>query len=180
MISNFLQNLFGGLASNAGTAGKWAGIAQGVESIASVVSGISSMRASNAEAQAIQQQSIIQQHEAALASFQKRREILRAQATQASLYGSSGVTMEGTPMVLLEETQNLGQQELNMMASQSKAYQNLYTAKSKQYKSSGRNALFGSFLGGALGGVSTYATGLRMGLYGSKVKAPTLPIAPTP
>lgn len=147
---------------------KWIAAAQGASSLMSVFSGLSGMRATASEAELEQAQGALLAQEAQYDAIQKARDVKRFREAQASGYNASGVTLEGTPLLVLEETRRLGQEEVDAILRRGTAAQYLYNKKATQTKRSGRMALLGSFAGAATGGLNTYLVGRQYGLFGNK------------
>lgn len=108
---------------------------------------------------------------------QKKREILAFRDSQAQKFNNAGVLLEGSPLVVLEETLTQGQEELSAIANQGRARANLSISEAGSLRRQGRNALIGGFSGAASGAFNTLLQGQRFGLFGktSPNKTPASP-----
>jgi hypothetical protein len=94
-----------------------------------------------AKAQEMQAQAALE--DAQNAATQKATEVRQAHAHQAVAYASSGVTLEGSPLLVLNETLRLGQQEVDALMKRGTAQANLYNQAAFQTRNEGRAALLG-------------------------------------
>ncbi len=76
---------------------------------------------------------------------------MQAAATQTEQYAGSGVTLEGSPLLVLDQTRNLGQQEINQIYKNGQAQLAWGYQDAAQTRNRGRQALFGSFGTGGIG-----------------------------
>lgn len=89
----------------------------------------------------------------------------RVQARQRLLYGASGITAEGSPLLLLEDTALQIQQDKQMAiynaGRRGQFYEygaGLSLMRGRQSKTAGKIGAFGSLLGGVGQSAATYAT----------------------
>ena len=150
-----------------GNLGKWYALSQGVTALATLAGGGLSMSAARAEAELQERQASIAMDEARRDATQKAREVSRFQAKQAQSYASSGVTLEGTPIDMLEQTRREGQEEVDAIFKRGEAQKELLYMKAKILRRSGRNAMLGSVLGAGAKGIDGYILGRRLGMYGN-------------
>jgi hypothetical protein len=68
-------------------------------------------------------------------------------ATQAQAFLKSGVTLEGSPLDILDETARVASENLSAMRSRAQAEQNQANAQAGQLRSQGRAALIGGIAG---------------------------------
>lgn len=94
-----------------------------------------------AKAQELQAQAALE--DAQNAATQKAGDVRRAHGRQAIAYASSGVTLEGSPLLVLNETLRLGQQEVDALMKRGTAQANLYNQAAFQTRNEGRAALLG-------------------------------------
>jgi hypothetical protein len=150
----------------------------------SVASGISQSRAYGQQAGYIKAQSAIAKEEATLAMIQKQREINQYQAEQKMAYLKSGVTLEGSPLIMLAETRRLGQEELDAMARRATAIDALYSVQASQARQSGRAALVGGIASGLMYGANNFLQAKGSGVYRptstTSAAAPTIFQTPQP
>jgi hypothetical protein len=91
---------------------KWFAAASAVQALSQVGQGFAGMQSANAEAGALEQQANLTMQQAQYDAQQKRRSVLQEAADQSEQYANSGVTLEGTPSRILEDTRRQGQQEV--------------------------------------------------------------------
>lgn len=68
----------------------------------------------------------------ALDQDRKRREISRLKSKQRVAYAKSGVKMDGTPTAVLEDTEDQGQMDIDLIKAQGEAKSGYYEAKADQ------------------------------------------------
>jgi len=130
---------------------------------ASVAGGIAS---GQAQKKAASQSADMQEQQAALALEEAqtnagivandRRDLLRRQALA---YTKSGVALEGSPLLVLENTRSKSQQEVDAIVKSGAAQYKLGMANAATTRSAGRAALTSSYIAGA-GQVASTATSL--------------------
>lgn len=148
---------------------------QGVSTLAQIGQGMATSKAANKEAKAMRQeadyalqearaQAQLAFDEAAYAAEAKAREVRKFRAEQSGVFRKSGVTLEGSPLLVLEETRRLGAMEVDFMMKRGKAQADFLVKratnqasvayqKAANLQNQGRSAL----LGGIIGGVSDLA-----------------------
>lgn len=139
-----------------------------VQALAGLAGGFSTMNQVNTEVDAQNLQADVVLQESQRDAAQKAREVTTFQSRQAHQYRSSGVILQGTPLLMLEQTRSLGQQEVDALISRGKAQSDLLKSRAKILKNQGRASMFGSVLGAVGTGLNTYLTGRRFGLYGAQ------------
>jgi hypothetical protein len=97
----------------------------------------------NNEAIAQVQQAGIAMQQAGLTAYQTAFTAGQAISSEASQYTGAGVTLQGSPMLVLEQTRQQGLQEVNMIQAQGLAQANLGTEQAFQTINSGRSTLLG-------------------------------------
>lgn len=163
--------------------GKFFAAAQALTSIAQVFGGFSARSSANNEAEALRMeadqlvaesnaQAQIAIEESRLEAAQKAREATKFRQKQAAMYLKSGVTLEGTPALVLEETRRLAQQEVDAITKRGQAqadYIKLQGETSKvmlkraaALERSGRNSLLGSVLGAGADSLASYVMWKRI------------------
>lgn len=153
---------------------------QAVSAIAEVGSGISAMRAANQEADALNTQAALTQAETKRDAAQKRREILSFKESQAMKFNNSGVLLDGSPLLVLQETIDLGNEEIKAITERGNAQSNLFRMRASQMRNRGRSALTGGFAGAAQGTFNTLLQGRQFGLFGNKKASAFTPQKATP
>ncbi len=118
--------LIGGLSSTAGFAASALGIG------GSLFKGFSEQKRAKKQAKLARRQ-------AALNAQVSLRNTQRLAGQQRANFAAAGLKIEGSPALLIEETENLGAEEVNNI---------LYAGnqKAKAYKRAGRNSAIGGFL----------------------------------
>lgn len=98
----------------------------------------------------------------------KRRalEVRKFAANQKLAFLKNGVTLEGSPLLALDETYALGQEEVNAITKSGQAQASAYWREAQIGKRQGRAAMIGGFTGAAQTAVSAYGTGSEGGLFG--------------
>lgn len=148
--------------------GKWYAIA-GVASILSdLVGGFSQMSAGRDQQALYEEQAQLIEEEGARDNAQLAREAEHFQARQAHQYLNSGVILQGSPLLILDETRKLATEELNARDKQTKARAKMARMQGAASRKSGRNSMFGNLLGALGTGATTYLTAKRLGLFGNQ------------
>ncbi len=120
------SNLFSGISGYKGgrTA---ANIPIGIGPTFSRISGAAAMAEARAQSELQLKQANIAYEEGLRAEALRRAEIESFKEGQAASFASGGITLAGSPLGVLEETQQLGDQELRAMRSATEARSNLIT-----------------------------------------------------
>ncbi len=146
-------------------------IMMGINAVSEIYKGVQARNAANEEASMLEQQGNIQlqesRTEAGLISAEAQRrakEIRKFAARQKLQYLKNGVTLEGSPLHVLDETFEEGQKEVNLVRQkaqfrllQGNSLYTLQNQKAQQQRNQGRAAFIGGFLNAASGTASTYA-----------------------
>lgn len=143
---------------------------QAASSLADVVGGFAAQSAARQEASALDQQAALTEQETARDVEKRKREVLAFRDAQASKFNNSGVLLEGSPLLVLQETIDLGNEELTAMMQRGNARANLLRSQAGMARTQGRNALIGGFTGAASGALNTLVQGRRFGLFGNNSK----------
>lgn len=169
-------------SQQSGSLGKWYGLSMGVSALSQLAGGFSQMQAAGQESRLMQAQADLAYSEARRDAAQKAREVTSFQQRQAHRYASSGITLQGTPIEVMEQTRRLGQEEVDAMLKRGEAERSLMMAKARRTRTAGRNAFFGSATSALLGGVNSYITGRRYGVFGTTTQGtynvPDMPVGP--
>lgn len=147
----------------------------GVQAISQIGGGVSANSAAKREASLLDEQAYIYEQDAHNAAIQKAREVTRFQQRQGKQYIDSGVTIgtqgyKSTPVLMLEETRRLGQQEVDALYKRGEELKRLTLAKAGIMRNQGRSAMWGGLLGAAGTAAQGYLMGKRLGVYGDTTK----------
>jgi hypothetical protein len=138
-----------------------AGIATMVGSLASTAGGMFSGAqggsAYKREAKAIEEQSRLAFEDQYRLSVQRAREVRQFASQQEMTYAKSGVTLEGSPLLVIEETRRLGQEEIDATYNRGRAVYRLGMQQASQVRNQGRGMMLAGLSRGLL---SMGATGL--------------------
>lgn len=131
---------------------------------ASIAGGISANRAANREASALEEQGRIAREEANREAQLHAADVRRFQRTQAVAFTKNGVTLAGSPLLVLDDTVARGQEEVDSIVRSGDAQGRLYNQNASQARSKGRSALLGGIV----------SAGTSVALAGMKIpKAPS-------
>ena len=150
--------------------GKWYALSQGLSALTQLAGGFSNFGATQEEARYQEQQAQLAEQEALRDARIRANEVRSFQNRQALQYASSGITLEGSPLLVLESTRRKGQEEVDAMVSRGKAQAELMRIRAQMTRRQGRNAFFGSALGAAGTGLESYIMGTRLGMFGGSGK----------
>lgn len=98
----------------------------------------------------------------------KRRalEVRKFAANQKLAFLKNGVTLEGSPLLALDETYALGQEEVNAISKSGQAQASAYWREAQIAKKQGRAAMIGGIAGAGQTALSAAGTGSQGGLFG--------------
>ncbi len=125
-----------------------------ISTVASVFKGFAAKRAADREAEALQDQASLQREETGREAARVKDERRKFLAKQSLAFVKGGVTLEGSPLLVLEETQTESEKEVQALKTRGAAQFALGTQKAGRAKSIGRSKLIGGF-GEAFGTAST-------------------------
>lgn len=132
-----------------GAAGGKLGMAlSAAQGLASIAGGFMGQSSYNKEAEMLRQQGDLALAEARRTAEQKAREVTEFQAAQGHRYVTSGVTMEGSPALVLERTRKLGQEEVDALIRQGEAQKRLAYMQADITRSKGRASMFAGVVKG--------------------------------
>jgi hypothetical protein len=159
---------------------KWFAAASAVQALSQVGQGFAGMQSANAEAGALEQQANITMQQAQYDAQQKRRSVLQEAADQSEQYANSGVTLEGTPSRILEDTRRQGQQEVNQIQKRGQYSAQLLRTQALRQKQAGRLSLFGGIANASMGALDNYIKGAgTFGKLNNTVVGKATPLPPT-
>lgn len=144
---------------------------QGLSGIMEIFSGFSASRAASTEAELYNKQAQVAENEARRDAAQKKREGYLFREAQAMKFNSSGVTLEGSPLTVLQETERLNREEVDAIMASGRSTADLLRMRGRITQNQGRSSLIGSFAGAALGGLNTFILGKQIGLFGGSGKS---------
>ena len=135
---------------------------------ASIYKGIQANAAYSEQGTMLMQQAMIAKRENDLLIQQKQREIDKTAARQVMAMSKNGlVTSAGSPLEVLYETAELGEQEISALKLQGQAQVYKYTTDANTAYNNGRTALIGGISNAATTVLSTYVGGAANGLWSS-------------
>lgn len=138
------------------------------ESVGSMVSGFSQLSASRQEAAQYDRQAKLREAEGLRDAEQRAEEVASFQARQGRQYLASGVTLEGTPALVMERTRQKGQEEVRAMQEQANAEAALMRLRGLQARKGGRDAMFGSLINSVSPHLNAYFAMQRYGILGDR------------
>lgn len=99
---------------------------------------------------------------------EKRKETQRLLGRQRALYGKAGVTLEGSPLLMMEETASEGEIDALMIEREGKLRSQHYRSEAALSKQKGRAAARAGYWGA--GTTLLTGAGSAMSAYGSRAK----------
>lgn len=137
-----------------------------------VVAGGGKVLGGMAERDALKKRAGMQEDQARLATAEaaaqaKRRasDVRRFAANQKVAFLKNGVTLEGSPLIALEDTYTMGQEEVDSIVNRGNAQSNLYWQEAKLSKKQGRAAMISGITGAASSALDSYGTGKKGGMF---------------
>ncbi len=110
-----------------------------------VFQGIAQKKAGNEEARDIRRQAALQQEETLREADRVKTERRKFLAKQGLSYVKSGVSLEGSPLLILEETKIESEKEVAALKSQAHSQFRFGVDKGERAKKAGRQRMFGAF-----------------------------------
>ncbi len=141
--------------------------AQNVSSFADTLGAFGSLFSGFGQSSALLQQAGIATEEAEATRRRRKREIAQFAAQQESRFLSSGVTLAGTPLLVLEETRRLGAEELDAITRRGEALSSLFGTQASQARSRGFAGFGGGLFSATAGQARTRTAGQQIGLFGT-------------
>lgn len=133
---------------------------------ASIAGGMAADKAAKKEANLLNDQGDLAQTEANKEAARRADEVRVFQKRQKLAFLKNGVTLEGSPLLILDETLRKGQEEVDAVSNRGAAQADYYRRSAEITKSKGRAALIGGFGGAASTAVSAYGIGKGAGMFG--------------
>jgi hypothetical protein len=129
----------------------------GLGAVASVYGGISGMMASNQEAALQREQGDLVLQEAKTNAKNEAWNQTNTVQTQRLAFLANGISLEGSPAIVLAKSKEYGQSQVDAILAQGAARKNLAYGEADITENKGRTALIGSFI---TAGVKGYESGL--------------------
>lgn len=125
-----------------------------LSAVSSIAGGMQKQQAANREAQALENQATLTEQEAQVEAQIHATRVRKFAANQKSAFLKNGVTLEGSPLAVLDETYKFGQEEVDSIVRSGAAKAQLYRDKAEISRNEGRASL----LGGIGSGVGSLAS----------------------
>lgn len=132
---------------------------------ASIMGGISARSSANREAKALNEQAALAQNEATAEAQRRATEVRQFQRRQKLAFLKNGVTLEGSPLLILDETLTAGQEEVDAIMRRGTAQAKYYRESAAITKNKGRAALIGGIGGAASSFIGGYGIGKSAGMF---------------
>jgi hypothetical protein len=133
-------------------------IAAGTVAGLQIYSGVQANKMAKKQASLIEQQGALQKEEALQEAAMIRDEGKRFRQEQLMQYVSSGVEIQGTPLVVMAETAKMADVQAKAVEKRGYAMADLANANAKITRSQGKAEMIASFGKAVSSGVSTYAS----------------------
>jgi len=143
-----------------------------MSSMGQMYSGAQAMKAASAEASLQRQQAVLASQEANREAARKEEDANKLRKKQKMIFLKSGVGIEGSPLLILEETEREARTEADAIRNSGLAKANLGLKKAQQTFRTGRAALIGSTLKSISTIGSMYAAGKSQGMFGNTTGTP--------
>ncbi len=149
-----------------------------VSAVGSIMGGISAQRAAEDEADALAEQAALQRQEALEEAERLDKEHTRFLARQSLMFIKGGVTLAGSPLLVLEETREERDKRVQAQIDRANALYRSGMSASQRASRQGRDALIGGILGAATSTATMYMAGSSAGMFGAQQTAPAAPSSP--
>jgi hypothetical protein len=137
----------------------------GVQAVGSIYGGVSAEQAANQEASLQQQQGNIALQESQVNANNEAFNQTQAVQNQRLAFLANGVSLEGSPSLVLAQSKAYGQTQVNSILNQGAAQYNLAQEEAQITKNQGRAALISGILGAGSAAVKGYSSGTQAGLF---------------
>lgn len=138
--------------------------AAGLGAAGQVYGGYRANMAAKREAGLMEDQARVAQAEADAEAQRRAAEIRKFSKKQALAFMKNGVSLDGSPLLTIDETITEGQKEVDAIARRGDAQANLYNRRAAITKDEGRAAFVSGILGGGGSFASSYASGKNAGI----------------
>ena len=120
-----------------------------ISATSKIVKGIQENKAAKAEALLIEEQGALQQQEAVTEAQRQATESRKFRKKQKVAFLKNGITLAGSPLLVIEETRRESQEEVNATVRRGNAQASLAFQQAAMTRNSGRAALLGGIFGAA-------------------------------
>ena len=128
-------------------------------------SGFSGSTAAGSEADSIEAQAELERSEILEEARRQKVQNRKFLARQSVMFVKGGVSLEGSPMLVLEETAEESEKQFAAGKRQAEARFKFGMGKAERVRAQGRGKLLGGILGGAGSGVSMFLKGKQAGMF---------------
>ena len=139
---------------------QFAAVAMVISAATSVASGMMKNQEAKREARSLENQARLTEQEAEAEARIHEIRVRKFAANQKAAFLKNGVTLDGSPLMVLEETARIGGEEAGAIRRSGAARAQLFRENATQAKNAGRAALIGG-LGDAAGTFGTYTMGAK-------------------
>lgn len=136
----------------------------------SIAGGYAASKAAKKEANMLNDQAATAEEQAQLEARRRAEDVRKFEKRQKLAFLKNGVTLEGSPLLVLEETLRLGQEEVDSIIRAGASQGRLLREKAGITKRQGRAAMIGGIGNAATSVIGTYAIGSQAGLWGKAGK----------
>ncbi len=175
---SFLTNASGttsGSSSSSGLAPIMLGLAA-IQGASQIFGGASTASSASKEAALTRQEGALAQQELEAQARKTEYEGQKFAGVQTMKYAKSGVlATEGSPLIILDETRRLVQEEADALRKRGAAMRRVAMGRASVINSQGRNSLLGGLAGAVGTGFSTLLYGKQAGLWGNSGAASQVP-----
>ncbi len=150
-----------------------------VNAVGSIAGGMAAQRAAEDEADALAEQAALSRQEALEEAERLDKEHTRFLARQSLMFLKGGVTLSGSPLLVLTETREEREKQVQAQIDRANAIYKYGMKSAARTKAQGRSALIGGILGAATTTTSMYLAGRSAGVFGQQQSAtPKKPTSP--
>lgn len=135
------------------------------QAINSITSGITSDANARAEAANQESQAELAKLESDVEADRVAKENDKFKKRQKMLFIKSGISLVGSPLLILEETQRESEKEVSAIRAQGTARRALGFAEAQQVRNVGRAKLVGGFTQATTGALTDFALGKQAGIF---------------
>ncbi len=149
-----------------------------VNAVGQIWGGISAQRAAEDEADALAEQAALQRQEALEEAERLDKEHTRFLARQSLMFIKGGVTLAGSPFLVLEETREERDKRVQAQIDRANALYRSGMSASRRASRQGRDALIGGVIGAATSTASMYMAGKSAGVFNVQQTSSKVPSTP--
>ncbi len=139
-----------------------------VNAIGSIAGGLAAQKAAEAEADALAEQAALVRLEELEETERLDKEYTRFLARQSLMFLKGGVTLAGSPLLVLEETREEREKRVQAQIDRANALYRSGMSASRRASRQGRDALIGGILGAATSTATMYMAGRGAGMFGQQ------------